>query len=197
VESADGVIREKAHALIALGMSRKDSAVAAHLAVLIRDLDALVFPMRPADVRCLAKAHSKGFIAGYDDESLPQERYIVYAEGIYRQFKEDALALGVSLLARITAVAVHEVRHRLQFWLKEHLDMWTPRMHRAGPLGASINRAREEQLMRILQARVQGRRAMQGHLKEFDALVVEYYALWRLEGVEALDDLVPFVWLEP
>jgi hypothetical protein len=76
--------------------------------------------------------------------------------------------------------------------------MWTPRTKRTGLLAAVIERAREEQLDRILQAQVQGRRpALAQHLKEFDALVVEYVAVHHIHAIHEPQGMAEFVWMEP
>lgn len=207
----DKGMREHAQALIRLGMTPEDSATAVHLAWLIRGLDGHTFPDAPAVVECLPRAHPVGYVAGYDGTSRNPERYIVHVEGIHQRFRESCLNTRFvrgygpgtkfpSLLERITAVAVHEVRHRVQRLRGGKLRRWKPTTKATGLLAQVIRRAREEEYARQLaplQAKVQSRRMYEARLREFDALVVEYAALHRLQSVQRPEDLVPLVLLEP
>jgi hypothetical protein len=201
-------MREHARALLAKGVSRQDSATAVHLAWYIRALDMCAFPGESAVVECRPEGHPMGFVAGYDDEHHDPERYLVFANGIHRRFvascRDFRFVRGYgpgtkfpSLPERLVAVAVHEARHRYQRRSGDRLRTWTPHTRASGLMGRILARAREERMSGILQAKVQGLRMLAGHLREFDALVVEYHALHHIHAVEGPEDLVPLVTLQP
>lgn len=206
------------------GLRAEDIDIALKVFAALVQLDKALFPGNLAGIQLCLVPHRKGFFAQYCKpiRGRRKEHYTIFVPGLHKHWKEDSARVFIEEKAgqvvrkpdeehrKLTAeefaitVAVHEVRHRLQFQFGKRLEKfnaWTwkrandPLLHKLGKFIYYLNVAQRRIMIQDGASRQFARKRTNS--EEFDSKLVEYLVLHRLSRIQNFDDLLVLMKIGP
>ncbi|MES2215839.1 MAG: hypothetical protein V4481_00900 [Patescibacteria group bacterium] len=111
--------------LTAKGFHKKDVSLSVAIFTHLATLDTLLFPAKPARIEMCRVQHRGGFDAQYSKPGGGhREHFAIFVPGLHESWQRSVCELPCDGRSKMTMsrfaliIAVHELRHRLQFRLK-------------------------------------------------------------------------------
>jgi hypothetical protein len=206
------------------GLQTNDIEIALKVFAVLAQLDMTLFPGNLAGIQLCLVPSKRKFFAQYckPAKNRRSDHYTIFVPGLYNHWQGDSkivfidekdgevVIMSDEQRRKLTAdefaitLAVHEVRHRLQFQYGRRLDKfnaWTwkyanePLLYKLGKFVYHLNVAQRRIMIRDGFPKKFARERTNS--EEFDSMVIEYLVLHRLSRTKTFDDLLGFMKVGP